>query len=69
MRNGADAVEAREELWAESVRRYNAERERESRAEWYGYLMASAERTERVAAEIAAAKRARAEKLLEDGAA
>jgi hypothetical protein len=34
----AEDPDEREELWKESVRRYNAKRQEEIRAEWHGYF-------------------------------
>ena len=56
-----------EELWAESVRVYNARREVEAREAWAAYHRSAAERIERTAAQIAAEHRVRAEMLLPNG--
>lgn len=50
-----------------SVRRYHDSRQREARAAWHAYHLLQAERIERVAAELAAGHRRRAEKLLAEG--
>ena len=68
MRNGADAVEAREEMWAESVRRHEARRREENRAEWCEYHRAAAERAKRTLEALirdheAAAQRLEADEL------
>jgi hypothetical protein len=55
-----------EELWKESARKVNGRRREESRALWYGYHMDQAERIERVASEIAAGHRERAEELMSE---
>ena len=55
-----------QEAWMESERAHNRRRREENTAAWCEYLMDSAARTERVAAEIAAEKRARAQKLMEN---
>ena len=60
-----DGERPAEEAWAASERLHSARRERENRAAWYGYLMASADSIERTAAEIAAGKRAQAERLMQ----
>jgi hypothetical protein len=52
----------REELWKESVRRYNAKRQEELRAEWHGYFCRLAESLRTRAQEYDH----RAELLLED---
>jgi hypothetical protein len=56
----------RVELWLESVRVYNAQRQRENVAAWVAYHQAQAARLERTAASLAAYHRRRAEALLED---
>jgi hypothetical protein len=61
----AEGERQAEEMWAESVRRYNAQQRERHRAEWYAYHAAQAERVERTAAQIAADHRAQAQKLLE----
>ena len=64
MRNGAGAVEAREELWAESVRRHEAQRREEHRAAWCEYHRAAAERARRNLEALIAQHEAQAQKLL-----
>ncbi len=53
-----------EELWKDSARKVNGQRREEMRALWHGYHMDQAERIERVASEIAAGHRAKAEELM-----
>ncbi len=55
-----------EELWKESVRKVNGRHREENRALWYGYHMDQAERIERVASQIAAGHRERAEELMSE---
>ncbi len=55
-----------EELWKESARKAGGQRRKENRALWHGYHMDQAERIERVASEIAAGHRAKAEELMSD---
>ena len=62
-----DADEAREALWAASVRAYHSRRQEESRAAWATYHREQAERLEKTAAELAAEHRLKAEKLMENG--
>ena len=56
---------AREAIWQESVRVFNARRDGERREAWVSYLMAHADRVEAAAAVIAAEKRALARKLMQ----
>ena len=56
----------RTDLWLESVRAYNTQRQRENVAAWVAYHQAQASRLERTAASLAAYHRQRAETLLED---
>jgi environmental stress-induced protein Ves len=56
----------RADLWLESVRAYNIQRQRENVAAWVAYHQAQAARLERTAASLAAYHRQRAETLLED---
>jgi hypothetical protein len=56
----------RTDLWLESVRAYNIQRQRENVAAWVAYHQAQAARLERTAASLAAYHRQRAETLLED---
>ena len=60
------AEREREEMYAESVRRYHARRQERNRELWRAYYLDQAERLERTAAELAADHRARAEQLLEE---
>jgi hypothetical protein len=55
----AEGERAREELWAESVRRYNACQEQDHRAAWYEYEMM----LYRIHSGLASEHLARAEKL------
>ncbi|MDQ3506928.1 MAG: hypothetical protein M3494_02765 [Actinomycetota bacterium] len=55
-----------EELWKESVRKAGGQRCEENRALWHSYHMDQAERIERVASEIAAGHRAKAEELMSE---
>ena len=66
-RTTEEAHRPSEELWAESVRVYNARREVEAREAWAAYHRSAAERIETTAAQIAAEHRARAEMLLPNG--
>ncbi len=54
----------RTDLWLESVRAYNAQRQRENVAAWVAYHQAQAARLERTAASLAAYHRQRAKALL-----
>jgi hypothetical protein len=53
------AERAREELWQESVRRYNTSQQQDHRAAWYEYEM----RLYRIHFDLASEHLARAEKL------
>src|SRR5918995_2883633 len=55
-----------EELWQESVERYNAERDRQLRTEWTEYHQGQAERHRALLKALIATHEARAEKLMED---
>ena len=55
-----------EELWQESVERYNAERDRQLRTEWAEYHQGQAARHRAVLKAIIATHEARAAKLMED---
>jgi hypothetical protein len=55
-----------EELWQESVERYNAERDRQLRTEWTEYHRGQAERHRAVLKALIATHEARAAKLIED---
>ncbi len=61
------AERAPEELYAESVRRYQERRRKESRAAWASYHLNQAARLEATAAELAAFHRAQALALEESG--
>lgn len=58
-----------EEMWRESVARYNERERRQMRAEWYGWHCDQAERHRRTLEALIAHHEGEAEKLLEDGAA
>ena len=58
--------EPSEELWQESVERYNAERERQLRTEWTEYHRGQAARHRAVLKALIATHEARAAKLIED---
>jgi hypothetical protein len=55
-----------EELWQESVERYNAERDRQLRTEWAEYHQGQAARHRAVLKALIAIHEARAAKLIED---
>ena len=55
-----------EELWQESVERYNAERDRQLRTEWAEYHQGQAARHRAVLKALIATHAARAAKLMED---
>ena len=57
-----------EELWQESVERYNAERDRQLRTEWAEYHQGQAERHRAVLEELIADHEEQAEKYLPKGA-
>jgi hypothetical protein len=61
-----DAESEREEMYAESVRRYQDLRRERNRAAWHEFHVSQAERIERTAAELAASHRAKAEALSEE---
>ena len=54
-----------EELWQESVERYNAERDRQLRTEWAEYHQGQAERHRAVLKTLIATHEARAAKLMD----
>src|SRR5215217_1052350 len=54
-----------EELWQESLERYNAERDRQLRTEWAEYHQGQAERHRAVLKALIATHEARAAKLIE----
>jgi len=56
-----------EPSYAESVRRYNAARLKERRAEWYAYHADQGERLRRTMEPLIAFHEARARQLLEEG--
>jgi hypothetical protein len=55
-----------EELWQESVERYNSERDRQLRTEWHEYHQGQAARHSAVLKALIATHEARAAKLIED---
>jgi hypothetical protein len=55
-----------EELWQRSVKRYNAERDRQLRTEWTEYHRGQAARHRAVLKALIATHEARAAKLMED---
>jgi hypothetical protein len=55
-----------EEVWQESVERYNAERDRQLRTEWTEYHRGQAARHRAVLMALIATHEARAAKLMED---
>ena len=57
-----------EELWQESVERYNAERDRQLKTEWAEYHQGQAERHRAVLEELIADHEEQAEKYLPKGA-
>ncbi len=59
-------IDAQEELWKASVRRYNHAREAERRVAWSDYHQGQAARLERTAARLAASHRDAARKLMEE---
>lgn len=56
-----------EEMWRESVARYNERERRQIRAEWRDYHESQAERHRRTLAALISHHEGEAEKLLEDG--
>ena len=60
------ANEVREQLWAESVRRFNEQRARELRTEWREYHRAAAERARRTLEALIAQHEAAARTLEAD---
>jgi hypothetical protein len=65
--SGEPDPDEREELWKESVRRYNAAREAERRALWADYHRVHAERLRRVMTNLVEFHEAKARRLLEEG--
>jgi len=61
----ASEAREREEMYAESVRRYNARRRRENSARWYAYHTEQAERLRRTLEPLIAFHEAKARKLAE----
>jgi DNA-binding SARP family transcriptional activator len=64
-RKGETDPDEREDLWVESVRRFNKQQRRQIRAEWYGWHCDQAERHRRTLAALIARHEHEAEKLLE----
>jgi hypothetical protein len=58
-------IDAREELWKASVRRYNVSKEAERRVAWSDYHRGQAERLRRTMERLAAVHERQAIKLLE----
>ena len=70
-RRSRQSTEQRPEevMYAESVRRYNAARSKERRAEWYAYHADQAERLRRSMTVLVAFYEDKARQLLEEGSA
>ena len=66
-RKGETDPDEREDLWVQSVRRYQERERRERRAQWYGWHCDQAERHRRTLEALIARHQAEAAKLLEDG--
>ena len=66
-RKGETDPDEREDLWVESVRRYQERERRQIRAEWRDYHESQAERHRRTLEALVAHHETEAEKLLEDG--
>jgi hypothetical protein len=64
-RKGETDPDEQEELWRESVKAYNAEQERERRAEWCEYHRSAAERARRTLEALISHHEEQAERLLE----
>ena len=64
-RKGEVDPDEREELWKQSVRRYNARRREEMRAAWTSYHEGQAERRRRTLQDLIAHHEAQAAKLFE----
>ena len=64
-RKGEVDPDEREELWKQSVRRYNARRREEMRAAWTSYHEGQAERHRRTLQDLIAHHEAQAAKLCE----
>jgi hypothetical protein len=67
-RRSDEAERAREELWAESVRRHDASRREELRALWHEYHTAAAERHRGNLEALVAHHEERAQRYLQKGA-
>jgi hypothetical protein len=66
-RRDTEGERAEEELYAESVRRYNEQRHHMARLEWHAYHTGQAERHRRTLEELIARHEAAAERLLDEG--
>jgi hypothetical protein len=64
-RKGETDPDEREDLWVESVRRFNKQQRRQIRAEWYGWHCDQVERHRRNLESLIAHHEGEAEKLLE----
>jgi ABC-type phosphonate transport system ATPase subunit len=67
-RKGEVDSDEREEIWKESVRRYNARRRQELRSEWHVHHVGQAERLRRTLEMLIAFHEAEAERYLAKGA-
>jgi hypothetical protein len=65
-RKGETDPDEREDLWVESVRRYQERERRQMRAKWHGWHCDQAERHRRTLAALIAHHEGEAKKLLED---
>jgi hypothetical protein len=61
-----DAEREREAMYAESVRRYHARRQKRNREAWHEFHVSQAQRIERTAASLVAEHRSKAEALLKE---
>jgi len=67
-RGQTEPDQAREELWAESVRRFSAARDAELRGEWYEFHTEQAERHRATLASLATHHEQEAQRYLPKGA-
>jgi hypothetical protein len=65
-RKGETDPDEREDLWVESVRRYNERERRQIRAEWYGWHCDQAERHRRTLEALISHHEEQAERLMQD---
>jgi hypothetical protein len=65
-RNGETDPDEQEELWRESVARFNEREQQQIRAQWYGWHMDQAERHRRTLEALVSHHHGEAKKLLED---